>query len=39
MTLASDLGAKGLKVYIDLLLIVSQLKGDYATKGSKMVLN
>lgn len=36
MTLANDLGVKALEVYNDLLLIVSQLKGVFAAKYSKI---
>lgn len=38
MTLASDLGVKSLKIYSDSLLIVSQLKGEFSAKDSKMAL-
>ena len=36
MTLAKDLGATGLDVYSDNLLIVSQIRGEFAAKDSKM---
>ncbi|XP_057249975.1 uncharacterized protein LOC130591082 [Beta vulgaris subsp. vulgaris] len=38
MTLAEDMGAKALKVFSDSLLIVSQVKGEFAAKDSKMVM-
>ena len=36
MTLAQKLGATSLNVYSDSLLIVSQIKGNFAAKDSKM---
>ncbi|XP_048502779.1 uncharacterized protein LOC125498589 [Beta vulgaris subsp. vulgaris] len=38
MTLVEDMGAKALKVFSDSLLIVSQIKGEFAAKDSKMVI-
>ena len=36
VTLAKELGATGLDVYSDSLLIVSQIKGEFTAKDSKM---
>ena len=38
MTLAEDMGAKTLKVFSDSLLIVSQVKGEFSAKDSKMAI-